>query len=100
MSMGMPHRAYQVTAGICTAAASIVPGTIVAELARPVANDVAERSLRLGHPYGVMPTRARSSVGADGEVRIDGITVLRTARAIMDGVVRIPSALFPDRVVA
>lgn len=75
MSMQKAHHAYAVTGAMCTAVATVVPGTIPSEYA--AVND----SVIIGHPKGPM------AVGVDvtGEADVQATTVDRTARQIMDG---------------
>jgi 2-methylaconitate cis-trans-isomerase PrpF len=77
------HKAYPITGTVCTAAASMVPGSIVHRLMRA---DAMERpSLKIGHPSGVIDADKAWHEEAGGVV-IDRIAIGRTARTIMDGV--------------
>ncbi len=94
MSMQTAHRSYMVTGAICTAAAALVAGTVVHEVTR-AADDRPDRdTIRIAHPYGVMETAVRADPAAD-PIDILGVTVGRTARHILDGVVWVPEALLP-----
>jgi 2-methylaconitate cis-trans-isomerase PrpF len=105
MSMGRLHRSYALTGAICTAVASLVDGTVVHEAARvPGAGGEAvgeaggeasaERTVRIGHPAGVIEAGA-------GVARRDGVWVAekvvtrRTARRIMEGVALVPASVWP-----
>jgi 2-methylaconitate cis-trans-isomerase PrpF len=77
------HKAYPITGTVCTAASSMVPGSIVHRLMREDAMD--HPSLRIGHPSGVIDADKAWSDEAGG-VRIDRIAIGRTARTIMDGI--------------
>lgn len=83
LTMGTVHRAFQLSGGICTATAAAIPGTLVHDL---VHGDAARTDgtgrLRLGHPSGVMVT----------ETRAGHVSVVRTARRLMEGIVYVPSA--------
>ena len=82
-SMQKMHRAYMITGAVCTSAAAKIKGTIVYDL---LSDEVrAGNSLRVGHPCGRMET---ASVFEDGELK--SVSVFRTARKIMDGLVYIP----------
>lgn len=82
-SMQKMHRAYMITGAVCTSAAAKIKGTIVYDL---LSDEVrAGNTLRIGHPYGPMET---ASVFEDGELK--SVSVFRTARKIMDGLVYIP----------
>ncbi len=109
MSMQTAHRSYMVTGAIATAAAALIPGTLVHEAARAAERRPGADVVRIAHPYGVMDTRVsvdaatstRSSAearnghdGRDGDdgaqPHIGGIAVGRTARHILDGAVFVP----------
>lgn len=82
-SMQKMHRAYMITGAVCTSAAAKIKGTIVYDL---LSDEVrAGNTLRIGHPYGPMET---ASVFEDGKLK--SVSVFRTARKIMDGLVYIP----------
>lgn len=90
VSMGRFHRAVEMSAAICAAAASGVPGTIV--------NEIFEYDdlISIGCPSGVVPVQA--VVRAPGKVyRAATATVLRTQRRIMEGKVLVPAALLPKK---
>ena len=92
MSMQTAHRSYMATGAIATAAAAMVEGSIVHELARPFADRPIGLSLRIAHPYGVM----EAVVNGDGPAAqpvIRGVAIGRTARHILDGLVWVPRRL-------
>lgn len=76
MSMQKPHQALAVTGAVCVTFASKVEGSLVHEITQNVVGD-----LRIGHPGGVMQTKYYEDESKKG------VTVLRTARLIMKGVV-------------
>jgi 2-methylaconitate cis-trans-isomerase PrpF len=80
------HKAYAASVSLCTATASMIPGTIVNDVAT---EGITERSLvRIGHPGGVM--EVESSVQKLGnEYAVTRLAVARTARRIMEGYVYI-----------
>lgn len=81
------HKACPLTAASAISVAAKVPGTIVAELTKPVSD-----SVRIGHPSGVM-TMYPYVEGAQGDldkIQVSGVAVQRTARRIMDGTLYIP----------
>lgn len=84
MSMQTAHRSYMVTGAIATAAAAWLEGTLVHELARPVAERPDGELLRIGHPYGVMDVTVQSAE-RDALRAIESIGVGRTARHLLDG---------------
>jgi 2-methylaconitate cis-trans-isomerase PrpF len=92
MSMQTAHRAYQATAAICTAAAAFVEGSVVHQATRPRDGRPDPNAIRLAHPYGVMEMSVQTAPSSD-ELHITGITIGRTARHILDGVVWVPAEL-------
>lgn len=91
MAMQRAHKTYAVTATLCTAAAGVIPGTVVHE----VAVEQHDSHFRIGHPGGVIS--ARVVVDRDGDqndVRIVEASLVRTARTIMDGYLKIPAAIW------
>lgn len=97
MSMQHPHRACQITAGICTGVASTMPGTLVNEIhdASHLISVDAAHDVRLGHPSGILITAVRGEATDAGLPAIAGVAVVRTARGILDGVVHVPRLLIP-----
>ncbi len=90
MSMQTAHRSYMVTGAICTAAAAVTPGTVVAELVRPSGERPDANEVRIGNPYGVLVARVDADpTGSEPAIR--GVAVERTARHIMEGVVMVPA---------
>lgn len=91
MFMQIMHKTYAVTGSICTAVASMIPGTVINEVVR---NEVFESNLvRIGHPAGVIPVEVKvESAGSDFIVK--RAAVGRTARRIMDGYVYVRNSLF------
>ena len=86
-SMGKLHHAMTGTGAVAIAAAAAIPGTIVHRVA-PLSSD---GSVRFGHPSGTL------SVGAEAIRREDQwvirkVIVSRSARRLMEGWVRVPSA--------
>jgi len=82
MSVGRAHHSFALTGTMCTVAAAAIPGTVVSEVARPDWN----KPVRLGHPKGVIEAGISVAEG-DGTVEIRSVTVSRTARRMMRGVV-------------
>lgn len=92
MSMQTAHRSYMVTGAICTGAAAGIAGTLV-EQATGLSNDGATlKTVRIGHPYGVMDVAVKSEA-VDGRSHIASVSVGRTARHILDGEVWVPAGL-------
>jgi len=93
MSVQTPHASYMATGAICTGAAAFIKGTIVEELARPIADRPEPKAIRIAHPYGVM----EAVVNADEPTAapdIRGVAVGRTARHILDGQVWVSTSFF------
>ena len=85
LSMGDCHRAFALTAAMCLAVAARIPSTVVAESLGPAAGS----DVRLGHPSGVLPVDAVVSLRGS-EPHAERVTVYRTARRLMEGVVLVP----------
>ncbi len=87
MSMQKPHKAYAISAAICTATAAAIPGTAVAEVADLTCLPV----FRLGHPSGSLECEV--TVRKEGEeYRLTRAVTSRTARRIMAGTAYLPEA--------
>lgn len=87
--LGSIHKAYGVSETVCTVVAALVPGTVVHEVTRP---DAAERgSVRIGHPSGVIEACVAVDLTDDGPV-LRKVSVVRTARRLLDGHVYVPDA--------
>ena len=87
ISVGQPHKALPITAGLALGAAAEVEGTIVREV---VAASMRERSgedLVIGHASGKLDVGARFVDGETGERVLERVTVFRTARRLMEGAV-------------
>jgi 2-methylaconitate cis-trans-isomerase PrpF len=83
------HKAYGVSETVCTAAAAVLPGTVVHQHTRTGAADRGR--VRIGHPSGII--EAEVDVAAcDGAPRFRRISVVRTARRILDGQAHVPAA--------
>jgi 2-methylaconitate cis-trans-isomerase PrpF len=82
MFMQIMHKTYAGTGSICTAIASLIPGTIAHEFHRKA---VAGAGLvRLGHPGGIIEVEA-AVIQANGQYTIQRAAIGRTARQIMVG---------------
>jgi 2-methylaconitate cis-trans-isomerase PrpF len=91
LSMQTAHPSYMGAGAICTAAASVVEGTLVHELRGNGSND--RNVIRIGHPQGVMEAGVKS-VNGNGEIKIQSATISRTARRIMEGFAYVPEGCF------
>lgn len=76
------HKACPLTAASSISVARLLEGTVLYEaLGAP---HQGQETVRVGHPSGVM-TMVPSVVREDGQIRIPGVAVQRTARRIMEG---------------
>lgn len=91
LTMGNLHPAYAVTGGIALAVAACVPGTI----AYQKLNNVSENPhfIRIGHPSGILEVGV-DAIQQGGTWKVRRVTLLRTARPIMDGHVWLPKYVF------
>jgi 2-methylaconitate cis-trans-isomerase PrpF len=80
IAMQRPHKALAVVGSVCTAVASAIEGTVVAECRRP-----GTGRTRLGHPSGVLQVAAHVERDAEGRYQIHQAQIERTARLIMAG---------------
>lgn len=83
----MLHKAFPGTAGAALAVAVRIPGTVPASVARPGADD----RVVIGHPSGLLVTRARVA-GPPWVVEQAGYS--RTARRLMEGYAMVRTAVF------
>lgn len=75
-----PHRAYPLTALICTAVAARLPGTLVNQQARPSRTP----DVRVGHAAGVA-SAATEVTERDGTPKLEYVSIVRTARRLLEG---------------
>ena len=88
VSMGRLHHALPVTGAASVAVAARIPGSTVERVARAV----PAASIRLGHPAGVIALEV--VVEQDGgSWQARRVTLSRTARRLMEGVVLVPDPL-------
>ena len=84
MSMQKAHPSYAMTGAMCTAAAAVVPGSIVQQV---LGKNADTQYIRIGHPGGVL------ECGVDyreGEIpEIEDTFGFRTANCLMEGVANI-----------
>lgn len=82
MSMQKTHPSYAMTGAMCTAAAAVVPGSVVQQVLNP---DADTQFIRIGHPSGIL------ECGVDYHERenepvIEDTFGFRTANLLMEGV--------------
>lgn len=84
MSMQKTHKTYALTGALCTAAAAVIPGTVVNKVIR---NPFDPSQIRLFHPGGIMQIGVEKRQDTDNVLAIDSAWGYRTARMIMKGIV-------------
>ena len=85
MSMQKPHPSYAMTGAMCTAAAAVVPGSVVAQVLRP---GFDPQFIRIGHPGGVLECGV--DYRENGAIpEIDDTFGFRTANLLLEGVARL-----------
>ncbi|KAF1719042.1 2-methylaconitate cis-trans isomerase PrpF [Pseudoxanthomonas wuyuanensis] len=89
MSMGKLHHAMMGTASVAIAAAAAVPGTVVNAAAGGGTREVVV----FGHPSGTLRVGAELKL-ADGQWSATKAIMSRSARVLMEGVVRVPGDSF------
>lgn len=88
LSMGLLHHAMMGTAAVAIATASAIPGTLVNLAAGGSERD----SVRFGHPSGTLKVGAQVDQ-INGEWKAQKVSMSRSARVLMEGVVRIPDII-------
>lgn len=86
-----PVYAYAMTGAFCTAAAAVIPGTLVNSMVGRETEHFSK--IKIAHPTGVMDVDIRFR-HEDGGIYIESVGIGRTARRIMDGHVLVDPSLF------
>ncbi|MBQ9047078.1 MAG: PrpF protein [Solobacterium sp.] len=81
MSMQKPHPSYAMTGAMCTAAAAVIPGTIVNQVLSP---DTDTQFIRIGHPGGILECGVDYKENGTVPV-IEDTFGFRTANCLMTG---------------
>jgi 2-methylaconitate cis-trans-isomerase PrpF len=81
MSMQKAHPTYAMTGAMCTAAAAVIPGTVVNAAKRPGADP---KRLRIAHPGGILEAGVDYTENG-GKVHIRRVYGFRTARLLLKG---------------
>lgn len=89
LSMGKLHHAMMGTAAVAIGTAAAIPGTLVNIAAGGGARD----AVRFGHPSGTLRVGAQA-MEVDGEWRVTKAIMSRSARVLMEGMVRVPGDAF------
>jgi 2-methylaconitate cis-trans-isomerase PrpF len=87
LAFGRPHAAYATTVAVCTAAASRVPGTVVAD--QLGADSRAAPELRIGHASGVLAVLVAVEETPEGWY-VRRAAIERTARRLSSGLGYVP----------
>ena len=96
MSMQKTHPSYAMTGAMCTAAAAVIPGTVVNEVlservlgeaeALDESSGLLSALIRIGHPSGILEAGVEFIPGGEGELPFVRDTYgFRTARLLMKG---------------
>ena len=85
MSMQKTHPSYAMTGAMCTAAAAVVPGSVVRQVLRENADT---QFLRIGHPAGVLECGVDFQENG-GEPVIADTFGFRTANLLLEGTARV-----------
>ena len=83
ISMQKAHPTYAMTGAMCTAAAAVIPNTIVNRVKSLSADP---QRLRIAHPSGIVEAGA-DYTDIDDEIKIHSVYGFRTARLILKGTV-------------
>lgn len=83
MSMQKTHPTYALTGAMCTAAAAVIPRTIVCQSVR---QGVDYTAIRIGHPEGIFEVGVLYNIDKQGSVEILEVYSYRTARMLMWGI--------------
>ena len=81
MSMQKTHPTYAMTGAMCTAAAAVVPGSVVAQVLK---KDTDTQFIRIGHPDGILEAGVDYTLKGK-EVEIEDTFGFRTANLLLDG---------------
>jgi probable AcnD-accessory protein PrpF len=85
MSMGKLHHAMMGTAAVAIGTAAAIPGTLV----NLAAGGGEREAVRFGHPSGTLRVGAEA-VLSNGEWIVKKAVMSRSARVLMEGVIRVP----------
>ncbi|MEG1770951.1 MAG: 2-methylaconitate cis-trans isomerase PrpF [Comamonas sp.] len=90
VSMGKLHHAITGTGAVAVGAAAAVEGSIVAQALRP--GVAAGQDVRMGHTSGVLAVGAKAEHRPERGWVIGQVSLSRSARRLMEGVVLVPPA--------
>jgi hypothetical protein len=89
LSMGKLHHAMMGTAAVAIGTAAAIPGTLV----NLAAGGGERKAVRFGHPSGTLRVGAEAKL-VNGEWTVTKAIMSRSARALMEGWVRVPGDSF------
>lgn len=89
LSMGKLHHAMMGTCAVAIATAAAIPGTLV----NIAAGGGSRNAVRFGHPSGTLRVGAEAKQ-ANGEWIVTKAVMSRSARVLMEGLVRVPADSF------
>lgn len=95
LSMGKLHHAMMGTCAVAIAAAAAIPGTLV----NRAAGGGSPSAIRFGHPSGTLRVGAEAGQ-VDGQWTVRKASMSRSARVLMEGMVRVPqdrSYMLPEQ---
>lgn len=90
LSMGKLHHAMMGTAAVAIGTAAAIPGTLVSD----AAGGGARTAVRFGHPSGTLRVGAEAAQ-VDGQWVVRKAVMSRSARVLMEGMVRVPADTLP-----
>lgn len=82
MSMQKTHPSYAMTGAMCTAAAAVIPGSVVQKVLNPKADT---KYIRIGHPGGILACGVEYEM-QDEQPVIEDTFGFRTANLLLEGV--------------
>lgn len=85
MSMQKAHPSYAMTGAMCTAAAAVIPGSVVQQVLSP---DADHQLIRIGHPSGILECGVNYTA-AEPAPHIEDTFGFRTANLLLDGTAHI-----------
>lgn len=89
MSMQKPHPNYAMTGAMCTAAAAVIPGSVVNQV---LSRQADPQSIRIGHPGGILECGVNYHMDSLPDLSlpcIDSTFGFRTANLLLEGTARI-----------
>lgn len=82
MSMQKTHPTYAMTGAMCTAAAAIVPGSVVQQV---LPETVDTQFIRIAHPGGILEAGVNYTISENGEIDVEDTFGFRTANLLLEG---------------